>query len=281
VGELDADSSEARHFIQSQNESSPAPAKKRRPRTNMRDIGEWSFYETKRLCELWSHEPVLYDPKHPKHYLKDNRDEAISKIADVLIEEGSSITDIQVTSKMSSLRAYYSGQLSKEKKSKGSATPYQSQWRFMECLSFLNDAIVPRVKMTRLPTGSTEPATAHVDASHATRQSVQRTGTTSTQQNNGIGCGGGDYYSETESNHGMEGRVEATSLPSPAKTAYATSNNNGYDKQPKSQLQNADESFCDIIRNLLIAIPEGEVKDMLKLKIHQQVLEAKYKVLDS
>ena len=159
----------------------------------------------------------------------------------------------------------------------------------MEYLGFLNNAIVPRVKMTRLSAGLRVPPGA-AGVGHTVQQPVLRISRSNSQyeqqQNSGTvaAASDADYFSEAESNQEVdEEKIDHIASPKQVDSTVTGSCENKQ-QQSQSQLQsqskNADDSFCDIIRNILVAMPEGETKDMVKLKIHQQVLEAKYKLLN-
>ena len=78
---------------------------------------------------------------------KPVREKAVRKIVAELAKLGNVIMTVdQVTAKMGSLRAYFSGQISRSKRAKAKGGEYVSQWKFMDDLYFLETAIIPRIK---------------------------------------------------------------------------------------------------------------------------------------
>ena len=274
--------------IEEGDDEEPTPRKRRKPRTYTRELGEWNINETQLLCQLWSKERCLYDTKHQAHLNKPYRDKAVRKIVAELFKQGGiTMTAEQVSAKMSSLRAYFSGQISKSKRAKANGGEYVSQWKFMDDLHFLEDAIIPRIK-TLSPALVASPSERFTRPPRVITQVLV----------NDISKNGG-MRAKAEPNsavEGMEFNQETFTFTTHQQSdddpeqmfimsngAVDSPNNNGCtgNTTPQSSgktnhVASADYAFCAMILKLLVKVPEGEVKDMLKLKIHQEVLQAKY-----
>jgi len=222
----------------------PAAKRPRKPKTFTKELGLWTDESTAIMCGLWQAEELLYNGNHPRHMSKKHRDRSIRTIVDGLAKEGIDMTEDQVVAKQSSLRAYFSGQINKQKREKLKGIDYVSKWRHFRDCYFLEEYIVPRNKdlegividdVTQVLEESIPLATPKRGAANGKRNSTPGS---------------------------------AKRLP-PIQTL-----------SPMKREKTADEAFLEMMQKILTNIPEGEIKDMLKLKIHQECLEAKYKVLN-
>lgn len=236
---------------------SPKERKKRgRPSTKPKSTLEWNDEEVKDLCAFWSREEILYNSKHPKHFVKEERDKAVKRIVEGLQSGNIEVTEQQVTAKMTSLRSYFCAQKSKEKTSRtsgaGTSQVYESQWKFIKDLEFLSDSVTPRKSTSNLNRNEM------FDDSDDSMSVASSVSTKSSKK-------AGDAA--------LQG-IEATN-------EVLNACLNRLSKSPKTQSQNveeksADHSFCNLLANILTEIPEGEDKDTLKLNMHKAVLDVKY-----
>ena len=105
----------------SSNKASPGKKKRGRPSTKPKSVPstiEWNDDEIKHLCSFWSREEILYNAKHPKHFIKEERDKAVKRIVDSFQALGMEINSDQVLNKMTSLRSYFCAQRNKEQTSR-------------------------------------------------------------------------------------------------------------------------------------------------------------------
>lgn len=227
---------------------------------------------------------------------KPHRDRAVGRLVVGLAKQGVKMTSEQVTAKMSSLRAYFSGQISKTKRAKAKGQEYVSQWKFMDDLHFLEDAIVPRIK-----TPGGYPSSGERITRPPLRTSTGVGGSPRVMVNDISGkpklsaTGGlapsllsmddndGQTLNFATSNDDPENTIryimtsasnEVLDTSSPSSSGKMRSSSDSFKEA------NADVSFCNMILKILVKVPEGETKDMLKLKIHQDVLQAKYNTLN-
>ena len=70
----------------------------------------WEDDEVFILIETWSRIDQLYNCKHPKYHLRDEKLKSIEKIRSTLIEKGIEVTAKQITDKLLSLRNCYSAE---------------------------------------------------------------------------------------------------------------------------------------------------------------------------
>ena len=274
-------------------EQGPTPRKRRKPRTYTRDLAEWNIIETQLLCRLWAKERCLYDPKHQSHLNKPVREKAVRKIVAELAKLGNVIMTVdQVTAKMGSLRAYFSGQISRSKRAKAKGGEYVSQWKFMDDLYFLETAIIPRIKTPASAERFTRPPGAISNKRNGgpvNKPKAEPLNNSALVEDSGDSM---EHFTFTPHNQNnseddpdsalryimssdMAGGVETppiNALGGSATPSLLTSSNS---------VGSADYAFCEMILKILVKVPEGEVKDMLKLKIHQEVLQAKYKTAAS
>ena len=79
------------------------------------DNKEWEDNEIFALIDAWSGIEQLFNCKHPKYHLRDEKMKSLEKIKGILHENGIEVTVKQITDKIHSLRNYYSAERHKEK----------------------------------------------------------------------------------------------------------------------------------------------------------------------
>ena len=225
-------------------EGEPAAKRPRKPKTFTKELGQWTDESTAIMCGLWQTEELLYNGNHPRHMSKKHRDRSIRTIVEGLAKEGIEMTEEQVVAKQSSLRAYFSGQINKQKREKLKGNEYVSKWRHFRDCYFLEEFIVPRNKELE--------GIVIDDVTQVLEESISMT------------------TPKRVSTNGKKNSTPASSKRLPPIQTLS----------PMKREKTADEAFLEMMQKILMNIPEGEIKDMLKLKIHQECLEAKYKVLN-
>ena len=70
----------------------------------------WGYDDTTTMINFWSQHEVLFNMKHPNYLDKDCRINASNRIAKALKEHGIDFSTEEISSKMHSLRVYFSAQ---------------------------------------------------------------------------------------------------------------------------------------------------------------------------
>ena len=98
------------------------------------------------MINFWSQHEVLLNVKHPNYWDKDCGSNVLNRIAEALKDHDMNFSAEEISSKMHSLRVYFSAQRNKLISSKlsGAATEdvHKVNWPFYEPLMFLNDNFV-------------------------------------------------------------------------------------------------------------------------------------------
>ena len=108
----------------------------------------WTDENIRKLIQLWSEKPALYDTKHDSYFSKNKRREALDQIIE---EMDMSEKDIQ--QKMVSLRTYYGSQQRKKiawESDPTKTTPFKSRWQFWIPLDFLQDHMTQKQSDTKM-----------------------------------------------------------------------------------------------------------------------------------
>ena len=108
----------------------------------------WTDENIRKLIQLWSEKPALYDTKHDSYFSKNKRREALDQIIE---EMGMSEKDIQ--QKMVSLRTYYGSQQRKKiawESDPTKTTSFKSRWQFWIPLDFLQDHMTQKQSDTKM-----------------------------------------------------------------------------------------------------------------------------------
>uniref|UniRef100_UPI00358FA8AF uncharacterized protein isoform X2 n=1 Tax=Myxine glutinosa TaxID=7769 RepID=UPI00358FA8AF len=95
----------------------------------------WSVEKELTLIELYSSQPLLWDPSHSEYLNKTLREKTLQEFSQALRTQVGA-----VTAKIHSLRTYFFSQLKKESAPRGGGIAPPSQWHHMEHLSFLRRA---------------------------------------------------------------------------------------------------------------------------------------------
>ena len=118
--------------------------KKNKKRSKM-----WGHDYTTTAINFWSQHEVLFNMKHPNYLDKDCRINALNRIElmpEALKDHGMDFSAEEISSKIYSLRVYFSAQRSKLISSKHSGAGIEDvhkiNWLFYEPLMFLNDNLV-------------------------------------------------------------------------------------------------------------------------------------------
>ena len=111
-------------------------------------INFWNQHNTTTMINFWSQHEVLLNVKHPNYLDKDCQINALNHIAEDLKEHGMDFSAEEISSKMHSLRVYFSAQKNKLILSKcsraGTEDVYKVNWPFYEPLMFLNGNLASR-----------------------------------------------------------------------------------------------------------------------------------------
>ena len=91
---------------------------------NKKRSRRWGHDDTTTMINFWSQCEVLFNVKHPNYLDKACRSNALNRIAEALKEHGMDFGAEEISSKMHSLRVYFSAQRNKLISSKlsGAAT---------------------------------------------------------------------------------------------------------------------------------------------------------------
>ena len=168
------------------------------------------------------------------------------------------INSDQVLNKMTSLRSYFCAQRNKEQTSRtsgaGTSEVFKSSWKFMRYLEFLKDSVVLRKSSSNLGIQSKNEIMGLDNSNNSISIALSASTKTSKKaRENALEA----------TNNVMNARLKSLSKPQ--------------EETKPSYIKTADESFCNMLANILKDIPEGESKDILKLNMHKAVLDVKYK----
>ena len=108
----------------------------------------WGHNDTTTMKNFWSQHEVLYNVNHPNYVDKDCRINALNRISEALKEHGMDFSAEEISSKMHSLRIYFSTQRNKlilsKRSGAGIEDVHKVNWPFYEPLMFLIDNLVSR-----------------------------------------------------------------------------------------------------------------------------------------
>ena len=256
---FEQESDEETASIASENSSSAPPAIKkprgRPPKTGKENKNKpkrmWNDEEVRLLIRYWKDEENLYNVKLEKYHDKNEKQKSLKRITLKLQADGlENISEEIVSEKLRGLRSCFGAEKRKEKTSKasgaGTDSVYVSNWRFLHELDFLNDNLVPRKSFSNLnDVNNITPNTSSAKRAEdlARENSLEKT----------------NRVMEIVSQQLLEARrVNETVVP----------------QEPS---MSADRDFSNMVCSLLGEINEGEVKDTVKLEIHQLLIKAKYK----
>ena len=112
----------------------------------------WGHDDTLTMINLWSQCEVLFNVKHPNYLDKNCRINALNRISEALKEQGLDFSAEEISSKMHSLRVYFSAQrnklISSKRSAAGTEDVHKINWPFYEPLMFLNNNLVSHVTKT-------------------------------------------------------------------------------------------------------------------------------------
>ena len=115
---------------------------------NKKQNKTWRVDDTTTMIIFWNQHEVLLNVKHPTYLDRDCRINNLNLIAEALREHGISFSTEEISSKMHSLRVYFSTQRNKLILSKpsgaGTKDVHKVNWPFYEPLIFLNGNLVSR-----------------------------------------------------------------------------------------------------------------------------------------
>ena len=108
---------------------------------------EWEDDKIFALIDTWSGIKQLFNCKHPKYHLRDEKMRSLEKIKGILYVNGIEVTVKQMMDKIHSLRNYYFAERHKEeaaskKSGSGRDDLYISKWLFFQPLSFLRNNLI-------------------------------------------------------------------------------------------------------------------------------------------
>ena len=98
------------------------------------------------MINFWSQHEVLLNVKHPNYWDKDCGINVLNRIAEALKDHDMNFSAEEISSKMHSLRVYFSAQRNKlilfKRSGAGTEDVHKVNWPFYEPLMFLNDHLV-------------------------------------------------------------------------------------------------------------------------------------------
>ena len=123
--------------------------KNKHQKKNKKRSKTWGHDYTTTAINFWSQHEVLFNMKHPNYLDKYCRINALNRIElmpEALKDHGMDFSAEEISSKIYSLRVYFSAQRSKLISSKhcgaGTEDVHKINWLFYEPLMFLNDNLV-------------------------------------------------------------------------------------------------------------------------------------------
>ena len=215
----------------------------------------WGHDDTLTMINLWSQCEVLFNVKHPNYLDKNCRINALNRISEALKERGLDFSAEEISSKMHSLRVYFSAQrnklISSKRSGAGTEDAHKINWPFYEPLMFLNDNLVSRVTKTNMTQND---LTSDVDI----QESLYDTEGIALNKKASKKC---DAFKNSRANDLIR---EATN----------TLKNLNKLKSQHSPFKTADDMFCEMIAVHLKNMSDGAAKEFLKLDIYLAVITA-------
>ena len=109
---------------------------------------EWEDDKIFDLIDTWSGIKQLFNCKHPKYHLHDEKMKLLEKIKGILYENGIEVTVKQIMDKIHSIRNFYSAERRKEevaskKSGSGQDDLYTSKWLYFQPPPFLTNNLIP------------------------------------------------------------------------------------------------------------------------------------------
>jgi len=213
---------------------------------------QWSPDEIDLLINLWSEKGLLYDSKHEDYADKNKKLAAMEEIANAI-----STSSDNVLKKMNSLRTYYnkvrqSFVASQQKYGSQSEIVSTPNWPYYEPLSFLNYASNARVlKQT------------------CNNNNIDET-SSDDLTNNIMLTDNRKELKDTPQNHRSEFNARCETMREKVHTSTS---------HCLSTSKSEDEIFGDLIIASIGKIPDGEIKDELKISMQQLILQARRKTM--
>ena len=132
--------------------------KRGKPKKNEDDNVEWPETVTNLVIDFWQVQELLYHAKHPKYHIREENSRTLSIVQQNMCEQRYEFTTAQISYKSLSLKNYFCKEKGKvtassEKSGSGTDELYESNWRFYECLNFLDYHITPRQTFSNLNVG--------------------------------------------------------------------------------------------------------------------------------
>lgn len=217
---------------------------------------EWSDNEIYALIEIWSNHEVLFHIKHPLYHNKDEKAKALEKIRENLHSKGVIYTSKEIFEKITNLRSYYGAQrrlVMTKKSGMGEDEVVVSKWKFYSLLEFLSDNLIPR-------------NTKSSDSSYA-------------------------YNIDNPPSKKVEKKIEKNRndktlnvMESALDSLQQLQKERGNSNQQKTIAvaeKSEDAIFCELLLKMLEGIPMDMDKELLKLKMQQDVVELRMKKMNT
>ena len=208
---------------------------------------EWSDEEIFLLIDAWREIDQLYNVKHPKYHLKEERTKNLRLLTEKLSEKNVEATIPQISKKMLSLKNHFSSEkrkveASSKKSSSGVSDVYNPNWQFYRHLLFLKDNFTPRPTETNLKRSFSSRNTEEVRSPPIKRYT----------------------------------RIKAISQVADSMADTAQTTRQKRDVAPVATEQEKAEKSEDKIFGEIAGIPESGEKYLLKLRIQQDIVQTRY-----
>ena len=237
------------------------PVKKQRGRPKHSESNankEWDDEEIYQLIEAWRNLEQLYNVRHPKYHLKDERLKNLNKLKDELLENGIEVTVDQISKKMLSLKNHFSSEkrkieASSTKSGSGTGDLYATKWQYYRHLLFLKDSFTPKATETNLKR--------QLPMSSSTIPSTESSARSNKKKN--------------------ENRIEVIDKMAVSMADMTESirfKRNLPSKEVPEAVKSEDSLFGEMITKMIENIPNAEEKYLLKLRIQQDIIQTKFAI---
>ena len=207
------------------------------------------------MINFWSQHEVLLNVKHPNYWDKDCGSNVLNRIAEALKDHDMNFSAEEISSKMHSLRVYFSAQrnklISSKRSGAGTEDVQKVNWPFYELLMFLNDNLVSRSTKSNMTQN-------HLTSEKDTQESLYDTEDITPRKKASKKC---DAFKNTQTNELIKEATNTLKNLNELKTQHSSS-------------KTADDIFCEMIAVHLKTMNEGAAKEFLKLDIHRAIITA-------
>ena len=188
---------------------------------------------------------------------KDNRSRALENICKAFHDVEKPPTKAQVQLKITRLRSYYNAENNKIEKSKTSGGDLESvhvpTWKFFNVLEFLKDNLLVRPTISNLDLiDDSEPSQLYNTDNPLSAKLVRK-------------------IAKAQKSNAEDVMKTATRALQKISSRYENKSN-----EAAKVIIDEDKNLSEMIYAMLISIPDGMPKAMLRLELHQKIVQVKY-----